>query len=93
MLEIPSVINSGLFEIPCMTVKYFHLERKMNNLKYLRGRFSKNMTYGIIFPTEEKRLHYIPYFSLAVADILRVKLSSLTEMSPGQIPPFATNDD
>lgn len=65
----------------------------MNNLKYFRGRFSKNMTYRIIFSAKDKRLHYIPYFGLPVTDILRTKLPSLTEMSPGQISPFAPNDD
>lgn len=27
----------------------------MNNFKYLLRRFSKNMTYGIIFATEEEK--------------------------------------
>lgn len=66
----------------------------MNNFKYLLRRFSKNMTYRIIFCHGRKEvLDVFLCFSFAVADGLRMRLASLTEMSPGQVAPFAPNDD
>lgn len=67
-------INRGLFKIQCKTVKIVSFRKKINNFNYLLRRFSKNTSYEIIFAMKKKVFIVFLYFSLAVVDILRMKL-------------------